>query len=326
MSFTVIEPARARLSRSVLAVPGSRTELFEKAAKGPADLVFLDLEDAVAPDDKERARRNVVAALNDVDWGAKTMSVRINGLDTPFMYRDVIDVVEQAGARLDVLMIPKIGTASDVYALDMLVTQIEAATGLAKRIGLEAIVETALGLQNIGAIAGASKRLEALHFGAGDFAASTGARTIEIGGSNPDYAVLADRNAEAERRRSLADMWHYAQARIVVAARANGLRPIDGPYGDFADRDGFIAAARRAAALGFDGKLTIHPTQVPLANELFTPSSQEVARAERVLQAMDEAQAQGRGAVALDGKLIDIVSIRQAQVLVAKAKAMKGGG
>lgn len=325
MSFTLVEPARARLSRSVLAVPGSRTELFEKAAKGPADLVFLDLEDAVAPDDKERARRNVVAAINEVDWGGKTLSARINGLDTPYMYRDVIELVEQAGARIDLIMIPKIGTASDVYALDMLVTQIEAAKGLKKRIGLEVIVETALGLQNIAEIAGASKRLEALHFGAGDFAASTGARTVEIGGSNPDYAVLADRGGSDARLRSLADMWHYAQARIVVTARANGLRPVDGPYGDFADRDGFAAAARRAAALGFDGKLTIHPTQVPIANELFTPSPAEVARAERVLAAMAEAQRQGRGAVALDGKLIDIVSIRQAEVLVAKAKAMSGG-
>lgn len=324
MSFTLVEPARARLSRSVLAVPGSRTELFEKAAKGPADLVFLDLEDAVAPDDKERARRNVIAAINDVDWGRKTLSVRINGLDTPYMYRDVIDVVEQAGARLDIVMIPKIGTASDVYALDMLVTQIEAAKGLGRRIGLEVIVETALGLQNIAQIAQASKRLEALHFGAGDFAASTGARTVEIGGSNPDYAVLADRSGGDQRLKSLADMWHYAQARIVVTARANGLRPVDGPYGDFADRDGFAAAARRAAALGFDGKLTIHPTQVPIANELFTPSPAEVARAERVLAAMADAQRQGRGAVALDGKLIDIVSIRQAEVLVAKAKAMTG--
>jgi malyl-CoA/(S)-citramalyl-CoA lyase len=326
MSFTTIEPAPPRLSRSVLAVPGSRTELFEKAAKGPADLVFLDLEDAVAPDDKERARRNVVAALNEIDWGAKTLSVRINGLDTPYMYRDVIDVIEQAGTRLDVLMIPKIGTASDVYALDMLVTQIEAAKGFKKRIGLEVIVETALGLQNIAEVAGASKRLEALHFGAGDFAASTGARTVEIGGSNPDYAVLADKNGGAERQRSLADMWHYAQARIVVAARANGLRPIDGPYGDFADRDGFAAAARRAAALGFDGKLTIHPTQVPIANELFTPAAAEIAHAERILAAMDAAQHQGRGAVALDGKLIDIVSIRQAQMLVTKAKAMGKAG
>src|SRR5277367_4143793 len=173
MSFTLIEQATARLNRSELAVPGSSPQLFEKAARSAADIIFLDLEDAVAPDDKPKARKNIIEALNDIDWGTKILSVRINGLDTHYMYRDVIDVVEQAGKRLDLIMIPKVGTAADVYAVDMMVTQIEAAMGFKTRIGFELIIETALGMQNIEAIAGASKRNESLHFGVADYAAST---------------------------------------------------------------------------------------------------------------------------------------------------------
>jgi malyl-CoA/(S)-citramalyl-CoA lyase len=326
MSFTIVEPRTPRLSRSVLAVPGGRPALFEKAAKSAADIVFLDLEDAVAAEAKEEARRNIIAALNEIDWGGKTMSVRINGADTHWMYRDVIDVVEQAGDRLDLLMIPKVGTPGDVYALDMLVTQIEAAKGLKKRLGFELIIETALGLQNIAAIATASPRIESLHFGAGDYAASTGARSIEIGGSNPDYAILTDPDAEGARRTHWGDMWHYALSRIVMAARANGLRPVDGPFGDFSDPVGFTAAAKRVAAMGFDGKLTIHPSQIPLANEIFTPPPAQVERARRILAVVAEANRQGRGAVALDGKLVDVVSIRQAQVLVKKAEAIAQAG
>ncbi|HEX7967569.1 MAG TPA: CoA ester lyase [Stellaceae bacterium] len=249
MSFTLIDNAPARLNRSELAVPGSQPQFFEKAAKGAADVIFLDLEDAVAPDEKEKARKNVIQALNEVDWGSKTMSLRINGLDTHYMYRDVVDVVEQAGARLDLIMIPKIGTAADVYALDMLVTQIETAKRLKKRVGFELIIETALGMQNLHEIAGASKRLESLHFGVADYAASTRARTTNIGGANPDYAILTDKDEEGRRETHWGDMWHYALARMVVAARANGLRPIDGPFGDFSDADGYKAAARGGAGL-----------------------------------------------------------------------------
>jgi malyl-CoA/(S)-citramalyl-CoA lyase len=325
MSFLQIPPATARLNRSELAVPGSSPQFFEKAAKGAADVIFLDLEDAVAPDDKEKARKNVIQALNDIDWGSKTMSLRINGLDTHYMYRDVVDVVEQAGRRLDLIMIPKIGTPADVYAVDMLLTQIEAAKGLKKRIGIELIVETALGMQNVEAIAGASKRLESLHFGVADYAASTRARTVNIGGANPDYAVLTDKDEKGERQLHWGDMWHFALSRMVVAARANGLRPVDGPFGDFSDPDGYRWAAKRAAALGCEGKWAIHPSQVALANEMFSPSEAEVTRARRILDAMAQAQKEGRGAVALDGKLIDLASIRQAEVLVKKAEAIKGG-
>ncbi len=320
MSFKIVEQAKARLNRSELAVPGSNPKLFEKAAASAADVVFLDLEDAVAPDEKAQARKNVIPAINEIDWGSKTLSVRINGLDTHYMYRDVVDVLEQTGERLDLIMIPKVGTPADVYAVDMLVTQIETAKRRKKRIGFELIIETALGMQNVEAIAAASPRLESLHFGVADYAASTRARTTNIGGPNPDYAVLTDPDAAGKRAVHWGDMWHYAIARIVVAARANGLRPIDGPFGDFQDADGFRAQARRAAVLGCEGKWAIHPGQIAVANEVFSPGEAEVKKAQRIIEAMAQAQKEGKGAVSLDGRLIDIASIRQAQVLVEKAR------
>ena len=326
MSFTIVEQARPRLNRSELAVPGSSPQMFEKAAQSPADVVFLDLEDAVAPDQKEGARKNVIQAINEIDWGAKTLSVRINGLDTQYMYRDVVDVLEQAGDRLDMIMIPKVGTAADVYAVDMLVTQVEAAKNRQKRLGFELIIETALGMANIHEIAKASKRLESLHFGVADYAASTRARTTGIGGVNPDYAVLTDKAEDGSRDVHWGDMWHYAIARMVVAARANGLRPLDGPFGDFADADGFRAQARRAAVLGCEGKWAIHPSQVALANEVFTPPAKEVDRARRILVAMEQAAKEGKGAVSLDGRLIDIASIRQAEALVTTADRIAAAG
>jgi len=325
MSFFAVEQAPARLNRSELAVLGSQPDMFEKAAASAADVIFLDLEDAVAPDEKDQARRNIIAALNDIDWGGKTLSVRINGLDTHYMYRDVVDVVEQAGARLDLIMIPKVGTAADIYALDMLVTQIETAKGYKKRIGFEHIIETALGMQNVHAIASASKRNESLHFGVADYAASTRARTTIIGGVNPDYAVLTDPAESGSRETHWGDMWHYALARMVVAARANGLRPVDGPFGDFKDPDGYRAAARRAAVLGCEGKWAIHPSQIALANEVMSPSDAEVTKAQRILDAMAAAETEGKGAVSLDGRLIDYASIRQAEVLVAKAGQISNG-
>ena len=324
MSFFTVEHAPARLNRSELAVPGSQPALFEKATKSAADVVFLDLEDAVSPEDKPQARKNVIAAIGDIDWGMKTLSVRINGLDTSFMYRDVVDILEQSSERLDLLMIPKVGTAADVYALDMLCTQIEGARNRRKRVGFELIIETALGMENIGAIAGASKRNESLHFGVADFAASTRARTTAIGGANADYAILTEPDQQGRRELHWNDMWHYALARIVVASRANGLRPIDGPFGDFSDADGFRAAARRAAALGCEGKWAIHPSQVEIANVTMSPSDAELVRARRILAAMDAAAKAGRGAVSLDGKLIDYASIRQAEVLVRKADQIAG--
>ncbi len=320
MSFTIVDQVPARMNRSQLAVPGSRPELFEKAAKSAADVIFLDLEDSVAPDEKAAARKNIVQAIEDVDWGSKTLSLRINGLDTHYMYRDVVDVLEQTGERLDLIMIPKVGTAADVYALDMLVTQIETAKGRKKRIGFEMIIETALGMMNVEAIAGASTRNESLHFGAADYAASTGARTTGIGGPHPDYGVLTDVVEGAARRYHWGDMWHYPTSRMVVAARAHGLRPIDGPFGDFSDPDGFQAQAKRAAVLGCEGKWAIHPSQIALANEVYSPSEAEVAKARRILEAMAQAQKEGKGAVSLDGRLIDIASIKQAENMVRLAE------
>lgn len=322
MSFHQIDQATARLNRSELAVPGSAPELFAKAADSEADVIFLDLEDAVAPDEKNDARSNIIETLNQPLWKNKTLSVRINGLDTHYMYRDVVDVVEQAGERLDLIMIPKVGTAADVYAVDMMVTQIEDAIGIKNKIGFELIIETALGMQNITEIAAASPRNESLHFGVADYAASTRARTTVIGGANQDYAILTD--GDSDRKTHWGDMWHYALARLVVVSRANGLRPVDGPFGDFNDPDGYIAAAKRAAALGCEGKWAIHPSQIVLANDVMSPSNEEIDKAQRILAAMAEAESSGKGAVSLDGRLIDYASIRQAEVMVEKAQQIAG--
>ena len=309
MSHTRYELRKQRLQRSELAVPGSNPALFEKAAAGDADYVFLDLEDAVAPGDKVQARKNVIEALNDIDWRAtgKTICVRINGLDTHHMYRDVVDVVEQAGDRLDTIMIPKVGVPGDVYMVEAMVNQIEMAMGFTNKIGLEALIETTLGMANVEAIAQGSPRLEALHFGVADYAASLRARTVTIGGLNPDYP---------------GDQWHNGLSRMLVACRAYGLRAIDGPFGDFGDPDAFILSARRAAALGYEGKGAIHPSQVELAHEVFSPTVDEVDRATRILVALEDAAAEGRGDTQLDGRLIDAASARLAENVVAAARAI----
>jgi citrate lyase subunit beta/citryl-CoA lyase len=271
--------------------------------------VFLDLEDAVAPDDKLQARKNIIEALNDIDWAAKgkTVSIRINGLDTHYMYRDVVDVVEQAGSKLDTILIPKVGNPADVYMVDAMVTQIEEAKGFTNKIGIEALIETALGMANVEAIATSSPRMEAMHFGVADYAASNRARTVNIGGLNPDYP---------------GDQWHHAISRMTVACRAYGLRPIDGPFGDFNDPDGFLLAARRGAALGIEGKWAIHPSQIELANQVFTPPEAEVTKAHRILEELEKAAREGKGAASLDGKMIDAASARMAENVVRAAEAI----
>jgi len=320
VSFKTIPVRTPRLNRSTLAVPGSKPKFFEKAATGAADVVFFDLEDSVPPDQKAQARKEVIAALNELDFRGKSVSVRINGLDTHYMYRDVVDVVEQAGSRLDLILVPKVGCAADIYAVDMLLTQIEQAKGIKKRIGLELLIETPLGLRNIGEIAAASPRNESILFGSADYAAAAGMQTRVIGGPNPDYHVLTDADSGGEREQHWGDMWHYHLARVVAAARANGLRPIDGPFADIKDPEGWLASAKRARTLGCEGKMAIHPSQVELANDLFKPSADEVAQSRRVLEALKEAEQTGAGAVTLDGKMIDIASIRQAEAMVKKAE------
>ncbi len=312
MSFTQYKQARARLQRSELAVPGSNPSLFEKAANSDVDYIFLDVEDAVIPDDKEQARKNIIEALNDIDWKGKTMSVRINGLDTQYMYRDVVDIVEQAGNNLDTILIPKAGTAADVYMVDCMLTQIEERMGIKDPIGIECLIEIALGGANVMEIAQASPRMEALHFGVADYAASLRARTVNIGGLNPDYACEG----------ALGDQWHAALVNMITACRAYGLRAIDGPFGDFNDPEGYKAAARRVAALGYEGKWAIHPSQISLANEIMSPPEKEVTRAQRVLEALAEAAKQGKGAAQLDGKMIDIASERMAKNVIAQAEAI----
>src|SRR5665811_498065 len=251
-----------------------------------ADVIFLDLEDAVAPDDKEQARKNIIQGLNDIDWGNKTMMIRINGLDTHYAYRDVVDVLENC-PRLDMILIPKVGVPQDVYAIDMLVTQIEQFKKYEKKIGLELLIEKALGMANVEAIAQSSPRVEAMSFGVADYAASTRARTMGIGAPHPDYGILADKEeGVSDRPYYWNDPWHYALSRMMVACRAYGLRPIDGPFGDFSDPDGYLAAAKRGAVLGFEGKWAIHPSQVDLANQVFTPSEAEVTKAKRIVEAM----------------------------------------
>jgi malyl-CoA/(S)-citramalyl-CoA lyase len=317
---------KARLHRSELAVPGTNLRAMEKAATVGADLVFLDLEDAVAPDDKEQARANVIDALGAHDWSRTALSVRINGLDTHWCYRDVVEVVEARGEVLDTVLVPKVGAPSDVEFVGTLLDQIEQRNGWEPgRIGIHILIETARGMANVEAISRARPdRLEAMVFGVADYAASVQARTTNIGGANPDYAVLTDRPEDGGAREThWGDQWHFGISRMVAACRAEGLRPIDGPFGDFNDPDGYRAAARRAAALGCEGKWAIHPSQVALANEVFTPAPAEVERAERILRAMADAAEEGKGAVSLDGRLIDAASIRMARNLMDKVEQMR---
>ncbi len=313
MSHSLYPMRRQRLQRSTLAVPGSNVTMIDKAAESNADVVFLDLEDAVAPPEKVQARKNVVDALNRIDWAAKgkTVSVRINGLDTHYMYRDVVDIMEQAGDRVHMLLIPKLGVVSDLYMVEAMVNQIEQACGLTTKVGLEALIETALGMANVEDIcryaATQNSRLEALHFGVADYAASMRARTVNIGGLNPAYP---------------GDQWHASLSRMIIACRAYGLRALDGPFGDFNDPAGYVLAAERAAALGFEGKWAIHPSQIDMANDVFSPPEAEVTRARRIIEELRKAEAAGKGAAALDGKMIDAASERMAMNVISLAEAI----
>lgn len=312
-----------RLHRSELAVPGSNKRMLEKAPDAGADVVFLDLEDAVAPDDKAQARANIIEALTTYDWSRCAVSIRMNGLDTHYAYRDLVDIVEACGDKLDTILIPKVGSAADVYFVATLLSQIEAYKGY-PQINIHVLIETAMGMANVEEIARACpERMEAMVFGVADYAASVRARTTQIGGANADYGMLTDPDERGERLYHWGDQWHYAISRMAAACRAYGLRPIDGPFGDFGDPEGYKVAARRAAALGCEGKWAIHPSQVALANEVFTPTASEVDRARRILVEMEKAAKEGKGAVSLDGRLIDAASIRMAENVVKQIEQIE---
>ncbi len=310
MSHKFYKPAKSRLQRSELAVPGSSPQMFEKALNSASDYVFLDLEDAVSPNDKITARQNIIKALNEMNWreNGKTISVRINSLDTHYMYRDLVELVEEAGENIDTILVPKAGTMSDVYMVDCMLTQIETNKKIQKKIGIECLIETALGMSNIKEIAKSSERLEALHFGVADYAASLRARTVVIGGLNPDYP---------------GDQWHHGLSELVMTCRAYGLRAIDGPFGDFNDPDAYIESAKRAAAIGIEGKWAIHPSQIDLANKVFSPPDTEVNKAKRILEELEKAAKEGKGAAQLDGRMIDAASARMAENVVNINKLIK---
>ncbi|MBP8003165.1 MAG: CoA ester lyase [Chloroflexi bacterium] len=299
-----------RLSRTMLFAPASRPDMMAKAAHSQADVICLDLEDAVAPEQKEASRAHIIQALQELDFGGRGRMVRINALDTHLAYRDVIEVVEAAGAFIDLLMLPKVQDARDVHFLDTLLTQIETAKGLTTPIGLEVQIETARGFMWLREIASSSPRLEALIFGPGDYAASMQMPLANIGAADThDTAYPGHR-------------WHAVMHGIVAAARANGLRCMDGPYADFKNEAGLEQATRTAVALGFDGKQCIHPAQLPTVNRLFAPSAAELAWAQAVAAAYQHALAEGRGAINLQGKMIDAANLRLAQTLLQRQQAI----
>jgi citrate lyase subunit beta / citryl-CoA lyase len=284
-----------RLRRCELSTPGSNEKMIEKALGTNADVVFLDLEDAVAPNQKVEARGKVIRALNTLDWGKKTRAIRMNNIETEYAYQDVIEVAEKAGDHLDLIIIPKVKAARDVFWVDTLLTQIETRLKRKHRIALEVLIEEVQALINVEEIARSSPRLEAIIFGPGDFSASQGVRMTTIGGSVTTYP---------------GDIWHYARSKIVVAARAAGIDAIDGPYADFRNPEGFREEATRSATMGFVGKWAIHPSQIDMANEIYSPTKKEVERARRLEAAYAQAEADGLGAITFEGVMIDAASVR----------------
>jgi malyl-CoA/(S)-citramalyl-CoA lyase len=301
-----------RLTRTMLFVPAGRPPMMAKAAASAADAVCIDLEDSVPPDAKAAARVNAATAFRDLDFGRRVRMLRINGLDTPFAYRDVVEVVETAGDRIDLVMLPKAGSAQDVAFVDTLLTQIEAHCRFTRRIGIEAQIETAAGFLYAREIAQASPRLEALIFGPGDYSASMQMPSSSIGEFDGHDEVYPGHR------------WHAVMHTIVAAARANGLRAMDGPYAGFQDAVGFARSCRIARSLGFDGKQCIHPAQLAEANAVFGPAAEEVAHAKRVAAAYEAAALGGRGAATLDGRMIDAANIRMARVVLEKNRLAGG--
>lgn len=301
----------AILRRSELATPASNEHMFAKAAASGADLVFLDLEDAVAPAQKESARAKAVTALTELDWGATARAVRVNGLDTIWCHDDVIETVTGAREHLDTIIVPKALAARDVWWVDVLLTQLEAKLGMTKTVRLEVLIEDVEGLANAEAIATASPRLDALIFGAGDFSVSSGARV------DTNFAPIGDYPG---------DFWHYARNKVLVAARIAGIDAIDAPYPDYRDAAGYARDARRAAMLGYTGKWAIHPGQVAIANDVYAPTPDEIARAERNIGAYRAGEAAGLGAVGVDGVLVDAAHVKLAEATLARAVLVEAAG
>jgi citrate lyase subunit beta / citryl-CoA lyase len=293
-----------RLRRCELSTPGSNEKMIEKALGTNADVVFLDLEDAVAPNQKVESRGKVIQALKTLDWRKKTRAMRMNNIETEYAYQDVIEVVEKAGDCLDMIIIPKVKAARDVFWVDTLLTQIETRLRRKRKIALEVLIEEVEALINVEEIARSSPRLEAIIFGPGDFSASQGVRMTTIGGSITTYP---------------GDIWHYARSKIVVAARAAGIDAIDGPYADFRNPDGYREEAIRSATMGFAGKWAIHPSQIDIANEIFSPTAAEVERARKLEAAYAKAETEGLGAVTFEGVMIDAASVRIIRNVIDKA-------
>ena len=322
-------PTRSRAplapQRSLLAVPATSPRFLEKAAQSAADAIFIDLEDAVIPQLKLEARARAIDALNRLDWGRRIVSVRVNALDTPWGCREILDLAESC-PRLDRILLPKCDSADDVHTVEVLLRAAERAVGRARPVQIEALIESARGVAQVESIAGASERLVAMVFGGGDYQLDLGSFQRTVGAPAPDYAVLTDADTGGRRERHWNDLWHFAMARIANACRAFGLAPIDGPFTAIGDADGLNAAAQRAAALGFEGKMAIHPSQIERINDVFSPSARQLEWARDVLAAMAEAAAQGRGAVKDSrGEMIDLMHLKLAAAINERAERLRSG-
>lgn len=298
--------------RSILSVPGHVEKMHRKAAAADADVIMLDLEDSVPVDAKESARRLVIESLKSLPWNDKIVTARINGLDTPFGYRDLLELAEAIGEGLDSVVIPKVDHCADIHFADRMLHGIEQHAGTKKRIGIEAIIESASGLERVSEIARASDRLKTLVFGVADYSASVGAKLVSISG-----------HGEEEEKTYPGHRWHFPLSRIVMTAKSTGLLAIDAPYGNFRDPEGLRRSAAAAAALGCDGKWAIHPDQLAVLNSVFSPTADDIERARRILEADDRARTEGRGAAAVDGRMIDQATVRLARRLFAQARHLK---
>jgi malyl-CoA/(S)-citramalyl-CoA lyase len=296
-----------RKRRSELAVPASNWKMIEKALASDADIAFLDLEDSVAPAEKPQARKNVIRAMLELDWHGKPKAFRANGFETPNLYRDVVEIMDGVAGELDLVILPKAESTKDIRLLESLLSKLEREHGRKHQVEIEVQIESAKGLINAVAIAGASARIDAITFGPGDYAASVGMPNVSIGSPDEwDQMYGSDR-------------WHFALQTVLLAGRAAGVSVVDGPFADFQDSDGFRASCQKARSLGYDGKWCIHPGQIPIANEVFSPTPDEVNWANKVIAAYDEGKRRGEGAIAIDNKMIDAASVRMAQRIVNNA-------